>query len=213
MTKLILIRHGESVANRRHIFVGHTDVKLEEKGIKQAELTAQYIYENFKVDRVYSSDLRRAFETGKKVADIFGLEVVSDPGCREIYGGKWEGMSVEELKEKYKESYVDTWRGDIGKAEPDGGESVAQLADRIFKRFTSIAEDNPGKTVVIATHATPVRAMQSLVLTGGLEKMKDIPWPPNASVTVMEYEEGKFRCTLVSQAAHLEELNTTWSDD
>ncbi len=67
MTKLILIRHGESVANRNHIFVGHTDVELEEKGVKQAELTAQYVYENFKVDKVYASDLKRAYETGKKV--------------------------------------------------------------------------------------------------------------------------------------------------
>lgn len=206
MTKLILIRHGESVANRNHIFAGHTDVELEEKGIKQAELTAKYVRENFKVDRVYASDLKRAFETGKKVADLFGLEVISDPGCREIYGGRWEGVSVEELKEKYKGTYVDTWRGDISKAEPDGGEAVAQLAERIYKHFTEIAEENPGKTVVIATHATPVRAMQSLVLTGGLEKMKDIPWPPNASVTVMEYEKGKFKCTLVSEATHLTEL-------
>lgn len=213
MTKLILIRHGESVANRKHIFAGHTDVELEEKGVKQAELTAQYVYENFKVDKVYASDLKRAYETGKKVADLFGLEVIADPGCREIYGGKWEGVTVEELKEKYKESYVNTWRGDISKAEPDDGETVVQLAERIFRHFTEIAEENPGKTVVIATHATPVRAMQSLVLTGGLEKMKDIPWPPNASVTVMEYNDGKFNCTLVSEAVHLEELNTTRSDD
>ncbi len=203
MTKLILIRHGESVANRNHIFAGHTDVELEEKGVKQAELTAQYVYENFKVDKVYASDLKRAVETGKKVADLFGLEVISDPGCREIYGGRWEGVSVEELKQNYKESYVDTWRGDISKAEPDGGETVVQLAERIYKHFIEIAEENPGKTVVIATHATPVRAMQSIVLTGGLEKMKDIPWPPNASVTVMEYENGNFECTLVSENAHL----------
>ena len=87
-----------------------------------------------------------------------------------------------------------------------------QLAERIYKRFSEIAEDNPDKTVVIATHATPVRAMQSLALTGGLEKMKDIPWAPNASVTVMEYENGKFSCSLISYATHLEELNTTWRD-
>ena len=212
MTRLILIRHGESVANRNHIFAGYTDVELEAKGVKQAELTAQYVYENFKVDKVYASDLKRAFETGRKVAELFGLDIIPDVGCREIYGGKWEGMSAEELTEKYKGKYADTWRGDIAKAEPDGGESVVQLAERIYKRFTEIAEENPGKTVVIATHATPVRAMQSLVLTGGLEKMKDIPWAPNASVTVMEYENGKLTCTLASYATHLEGLNTTWRD-
>lgn len=213
MTKLILIRHGESAANRAHVFAGHTNVDLEPRGYEQAKLTAQYVYENFKVDKVYASDLTRAFETAKCVADKFGLEVIADKDVREIYGGKWECMSVDALKEKYKDSYVDTWRGDIGKAVCDGGESVKELSERIYKRFTEIARENPDKTVVIATHATPVRAMQSLVLTGGIEQMKDIPWPPNASVTVMEYANGKWKCLLVSEAAHLENLHTTWSDD
>lgn len=207
MTRLILIRHGESVANRNHIFVGHTDVDLEEHGKKQAELTAEYIYKNFKIDKIYASDLKRAYDTGKFVADRFGLEIVRDKGLREIYGGKWEGMSVTELKEKYGKSYEETWRDNIALAACDGGESVAELGKRVYKRLTEIAEENPEKNVAIATHATVVRVMQSIVITGGIEKMKDIPWPPNASVTVMEYDKGRWRCVLVSEEEHLKELN------
>lgn len=69
MTTLILIRHGESKANRDRIFAGHLDVDLQEKGLKQAKITAEYISKNYLVNRVYSSDLKRAYQTGKCVAD------------------------------------------------------------------------------------------------------------------------------------------------
>lgn len=58
MTILILVRHGESVANRHDKFVGHTDVELQGRLIKQAKKTAQYIAENYKVDKIYSSYLK-----------------------------------------------------------------------------------------------------------------------------------------------------------
>ena len=60
-----MVRHGESEANRNEIFAGHFNADLEDKGLLQAQKTAEYIKENYKVDKVYSSDLKRAFKTGK----------------------------------------------------------------------------------------------------------------------------------------------------
>ena len=70
MTKIILIRHGESEANRDNIFAGHLDVDLQEYGLKQAQKTAEYVLEKYQVSRVYSSDLKRAYKTGRCVADL-----------------------------------------------------------------------------------------------------------------------------------------------
>ena len=87
MTKLLIIRHGQSVANLQGIFVGHTDSPLSDLGKRQAEATADYIVNTFHVDAVYASDLERAFVTGKAVADRLGMSVTPVRGMREISQG------------------------------------------------------------------------------------------------------------------------------
>ena len=97
MTRLILIRHGESMANREDVFSGHYDVELEEKGRMQAKCTAAYVTSTYSVDKVYASDLKRAYETGKAVANILGMDVIPKRGLREIDGGQWEKVPFAEL--------------------------------------------------------------------------------------------------------------------
>ena len=78
MTNLIFIRHGESVANKDDVCIGHTDLDLSETGRIQAKLTAEYIVKNFKVDKIYSSDLKRAYNTAKAVGDMLGIPVIGE---------------------------------------------------------------------------------------------------------------------------------------
>ena len=75
MTKLLIIRHGESLANGGGYFAGQLDIELSDRGLAQAELLADWIYNNYKVDKVYSSDLSRAYETALPVAKRFNLKV------------------------------------------------------------------------------------------------------------------------------------------
>lgn len=201
MTTLLIIRHGQSVSNIKGVFTGNLDLALTEQGLQQAQITADYIIDNFKVDAVYTSDLCRARETGKAVADRLGLEVHTDRRLREIYAGQWEGRSFNDLMEQFA-SYT-VWRTDIGKCVTDGGESVAQLSARVLEAFTQIAMDNDGKTVVIATHATPIRALQCHCEGKTLAQMKDVPWVTNASVTTVIYENGKLRLEEVCHDSHL----------
>lgn len=205
MTRLILVRHGESYANRRHIYVGHTDVELEERGFEQARLSAEYIAENYTVSRVYASDLRRAFCTGKCISDRLGVEIVPDRELREIYAGEWEGVLFDELDIRFSESYS-VWRTDIGNCKIPSGESVVQLAKRISTELERIARAHDGETVVCATHATPIRAMQTLVTEPSLDFMKSVPWPTNASVSVYDYYDGEWRCECFSYDAHLGDI-------
>lgn len=207
MTTLLLIRHGESQANHQRIFAGHLDADLHENGLLQAGATARYIADNYKVDKIYASDLKRAYKTAQALAQVLDMEVIADKNLREIAAGEWDGKTFEELLTVYKESYT-MWRTHIGFAVADGGESVRQLADRIMAALTQIAEENDGKTVAIATHATPIRAMQSLLRTGGLAEMENIPWPTNASVTVLRYDQGNWELIAASLDAHLEKIKT-----
>ncbi|MBQ9482143.1 MAG: histidine phosphatase family protein [Clostridia bacterium] len=207
--KLIFLRHGESEANGKKFFAGHTDVGLSPRGKKQAELAAKYIKENFDVDKIYSSDLSRAYETALPLALSLGLEICKDARLREIYGGKWEGKTFDELEKLYPETYR-IWLDDIGHARPDGGESAGELSERIYSAVKDIAEKNEGKTVVIATHATPIRAVFCLAAGEGTDGMKDVPWVANASVSVFDYENGRFTALTAGEDAYLEALKTTF---
>ena len=201
MTKLLIIRHGQSVSNIQGVFTGHLNLALTELGHQQAKLTGEFILENYKVDAVYSSDLLRAADTGHAVADPLGLSLITDRRLREIYAGTWEGRSFDDLSQNAP-SYM-VFRNDIGTCQTDGGESVAQLSCRVLEAFYEIAERNEGKTVVIATHATPVRALMTHAQGKTLAQMKDVPWVTNASVTEVIYEDGKFHLGKICQDAHL----------
>ena len=205
MTRLLIIRHGNSEANTKGTFAGATDSPLTELGLRQAEATAQYIEQNYSVDVVYASDLSRAFITGKAVAERFGLPVIPTKEMREIFAGEWEGQNFDAL---IKRKSFQLWKTDIGNAVCDGGESVAQLQSRIVTEVMRIARENPGKTVAIATHATPVRVLQCHCEGKTLDEMKDIPWVSNASVSEFFWDGKQLVIVKVGSDAHLEGIKT-----
>lgn len=207
MTTLLLIRHGQSEANLSRVFAGNYDAPLTELGLRQAEKTAEFITENYKVDCVYASDLIRAFETGKTVANALNLPITPNGGLREIRAGKWEAIPFDDIVIKFPEEYQ-KWREDIGNSSCPDGESVKALGERVMATLTAIAEENDGKTVVIATHATPIRVSQTLIEYGNLAPMQDVPWVSNASVTEIIYDSGKWTLGKVGQDSHLSDFRT-----
>ncbi len=207
MTKLLIIRHGQSEANLQGVFVGHTDSPLSDLGKRQAEVTADYIVANFHVDAVYASDLERAFYTGKAVADRLGLTVTPMKGMREIFAGDWETVKFDTLATRYGEPYQ-VWLKDIGLAQTPNGESTAQLQARIAHTLQTIAEANDSKTVVVATHATPIRTFMHHCSGLPLSEMKNIPWVSNASVTTAIYENGSFTIEEAGHDGHLGDMRT-----
>lgn len=209
MTTLILIRHGESESNLVHIFNGQGNVQLTEKGHKQAEKTAEFVTENFKIDKIYSSDLDRAYNTAKYISDKTGIPIIKNAGLREIFAGDWEGKTYEYIENTYPEDYR-AWRNDIGSTRCYGGETVAELAERFYKTVTEIAEENDGKTVVIAAHSAPLRAMRCLFSGEPISKMQEYDWLNNASVSVVEYISGKYEIKLWAEDSHLAEINAKY---
>ncbi len=207
MTTLLLIRHGQSEANLSRVFAGNYDAPLTELGHRQAEKTAEFIAENYKVDCVYASDLIRAFETGKTVANALNLPITPNVRLREIRAGEWEALPFDDIVIKFPEEYK-KWKEDIGNSSCPNGESVKMLGERVMAALIAIAEENNGKTVVIATHATPIRASQTLIEHGNLASMRDIPWVSNASVTEIIYDNGKWTVGRVGQDSHLSNCRT-----
>ena len=209
MTTLLLVRHGLSLANEQKFFAGQADVPLLPMGQLQARATGEFLREHYAAHKVYASDLVRAGETGQILAEILGCPLETDKGLREIYAGAWQEKTFDYLTEHYPEGYG-VWRQDIGKAQCPQGESVAEMGLRVREALTRICRDNPGKTLVIATHATPIRAMESWAKFLDFSRMGEIPWVSNASVTELFYEDGVWQLGKVSQDSHLQDLRTVF---
>lgn len=206
MTDFFIIRHGESQGNSNGYFTGSIDAPLTDTGKKQSRLLAEY-FENQKLDCIFSSDLSRAAETAEPIAASHGLAVQKSSALREIYGGSWEGMSFGEIEEKYPKEYG-VWLNDKGNSACTNGESVASLAERVQNEFRRIAAENDGKTVVIVTHGTPIRALFCLWNGADISDMQSVDWVSNASVTRVTYENGKTEIITYNYTEHLNELVT-----
>lgn len=210
-TRIYFIRHGESQANAIDVFLGHTDLDLTQRGSEQAERTADYL-QTLKVDCIYSSDLKRAYHTAQATAKRFDLPIQKDERLREIYCGEWENQTFSYLKERYTESYG-VWCNDIGLACTDGGESVRQLQERIVQVLTEIAKKHVGQTVLVFSHATPIRCFAGYCKKLALQDLKLLPWPSNASVTQAVYKDGEFSLVEYSLDCFLGTLATKLPDD
>lgn len=178
---VIFVRHGQSEGNLLRVFLGHTDRNLTQLGEIQAKKTAEFLKDR-KIDRIYSSDLKRAFNTAKPLADLKGIDIIKTEELREIFAGYWENISINDIKEKYVQSY-NTWMSNIGRARLDGGESVIELQERIKNEVMRIVSENDNKTIVIFTHATPIRTFFSYINGKNVDEIKNLTWPTNASVS------------------------------
>ena len=201
MTKLILVRHGQSQSNVVRRFNGQTDSPLTELGKEQAELTAKFIKDNFKIDKVYASDLQRAYYTGQKIAEYSNVPIDKSVGMREIFVGEWEDKDNDFL---LKRDDFKLWITDIVYTEPENGETVRDFSKRILDTINKIVNENPDKTIVVATHATPIRVLETFVRTGDIEKMQSRSWVSNASCSVFNYENGKWSIEQMDICEHLE---------
>ena len=206
MVKLIIVRHGNSIGNFKRIFIGQTDWGLSEVGQEQVRRLTEYL-KQFDIDEIYSSDLCRAYDTVLPTAERLGLEIHKDTGLREIYAGEWEETPFAELAEKYPETFW-TFQNDIGKAHPDGGETIADVFYRIKDAMEKILADNDGKTVLIGTHATVIRVMNCLWHGGDLDELQQYDWVTNAAVCHIEFEDGKYKVVEYGHDAHLEGIIT-----
>lgn len=195
MVKFVIVRHGYSIYNKEYKFTGQSDIPLDEIGFEQAENTADYILKNYKIDRIYSSDLIRAIDTAKPIAKALNLPIITDPELREINAGCWQDRNIEELKKEYPAEFT-KWATDVGNARCGDGESSAELNERSKRAFEKIAAENEGKTVLIATHGGVIRAIRCVWLGLPLNEMKNVKHVSNSSITVAEFDNETKTATL-----------------
>ncbi len=197
-TKLIVVRHAQSTGNLLGEFHGQHPSDITELGVRQAECTAEFL-KDYKFELAFASDIPRAYHTTQIVAQPHGLEVTGVEGLREIYAGEWEKMRFDDISAKYPKEYK-TWREDLGNAVCPGGESVKDLQTRVNASIEKIVKENAGKSILIGTHATPIRVMACIWHNVPLEKITTLPWVPNASVSIINYDSETLEHSIESYA-------------
>lgn len=205
-TTFYLIRHGQSEGNLKNLFLGHTDLDLTPLGHQQAQITAEYL-SDVHADFIYSSDLKRAYHTALHTAEKRGMKVFCDPDFREIFAGEWEGLVFDQIQQNFPKGF-DLWCNRFAQSRCDGGESVAELADRLVLAMRNLAKKHPGKTVFIFMHATPIRVLKAVFDGAFPDAMDSVPWPSNASVSCVQYENGDFRVLEYSRDSFLGKMST-----
>ncbi len=208
-TKIILVRHGESLGNMERRLLGHTDLDLSPRGYSQARATAEAL-KNEKIDVIYSSDLLRAMNTAKPHAELRGLDIHSSRELREVYLGEWEGMSAVDVIDKYGDMYEVKWLGGFGTFRFPEGESCAEAGARFHSEVLRIAGENEGKTILITAHAAVIRAFFAKVL--GLlpeEIAEKLPFPTNASYSEVFYDGERLTAGRYSVDDHLSSVGIT----
>jgi broad specificity phosphatase PhoE len=191
VTRIHLVRHGETQWNRELRWQGHSDPPLNEQGREQARRLATALAST-SFAAIYSSDLRRASETAEIVARRLGLPVRVDPALREIDIGSWEGFTLRELESRFPQA-VARWE-ETGEHGWENGETHEEMFTRAREAVRSIAARHDGEDVLVISHGGPIRALKALA--AGIAYPRDrrtVPRTENCEVCVIAVRDGVLR--------------------
>jgi alpha-ribazole phosphatase len=201
LTRVLLARHGNTKGNSAERFWGNTDVELNADGINQAERLRDRLAGE-KIDAIYSSDLCRAKATAEIVASRHGLKVTVCPELHEINFGQAEGLSFQEIGQRFPE-VVKAWpTRDLNFGYP-GGERIADLNDRVRRFPVRLDKHDNEDTVLVAAHAGVLRLLICHLM--GIE-----PWhwrqmrTDIASLSILETHPLGAVLHLLNDVSHLE---------
>jgi len=200
-TQVIIVRHGETLWNFKGIRQGHLDSPLTESGVAQASALGERLKRE-RFSALYSSDLGRAVETARRIAVLTGHEIFTDPRLRERHLGIFQGLTADEMKQKYPEEYQLNRSRSPNYVIP-GGESIVQQVTRNIAYLTEVAEKHPSETIVVVTHGG--------VLSGLFRHTFSIPFAAprrfefvNAGLNTFVYQGGDWFLQTWGDVSHLE---------
>ncbi|MFD6658024.1 bifunctional RNase H/acid phosphatase [Streptomyces parvus] len=201
---LVLLRHGETALTPEKRFSGSggTDPELSAVGRGQAERVAGHFAALGTVQEIVSSPLRRCRETAAAVAARLGLDVRIDEGLRETDFGAWEGLTFGEVRERYGDDLT-AWLASPDTAPTGGGESFAEVAERVAAARDRLVARYAGRTVLLVTHVTPIKTLVRLALGAPPEALFRMELSAASVSTVAYYGDGNASVRLLNDTSHL----------
>ena len=210
VTRLYLVRHGETVANREYRYIGTRDDPLSPLGETQALQLAE-VLSGLPIAAVYSSPLQRTYYTAIQIAARHSHEVQSVDALRECDFGTWEGMSRAEVLERSPEDSqrLREWEHNTSVAPPDG-ESFEALQQRVIAAIERLAHAHPDQAIALVSHVGPIKVLLSAALGAPLSSAFRIFLDP-ATISVVDWRDVVHATVrLVNSHAHLGWQQARW---
>jgi probable phosphoglycerate mutase len=177
-------------------YAGRTDVPLTDAGVQQAEAAAKRLA-SAGIGAIVSSPLQRTVRTAEQVAAVTGVPVVTDDGFRETDFGAWEGLTFAEVRERWP-SELTAWLADPEVA-PPGGESFAQVGERVTAALHRVLAERERQTVLIVSHVTPIKTLVAAALLAppaalfrmylDVAALCEIDWYPDGPAVLRSYND------------------------
>ena len=202
-TTIFLIRHGETVLTPFKKFSGDGPLnpELTSIGLEQAEKVAAAVAK-LNPEVIIASPLKRTTQTAEAVSRATGLPITFEEAWIECSFGIWDGLSIEEVKEKYPADYH-AWLSSTGFAPPEG-ESYDNVAIRIDAALSQIAVEYPGQRVAVVTHNGTIKTAAKVVIGGPAESIFHIDVSPCSITTVSIWPSDGLRALrTLNEQAHL----------
>ncbi|MCD4740143.1 histidine phosphatase family protein [archaeon] len=187
--RIILVRHGETIENKKGIIQGHLPGHLSEKGKKQAKQLALRLKDE-NIDFIYSSDLARARHTAEKIQECHSeIPFELNEALREMDKGEHTGNTLEErgLTSIFNMYTLKTKRG----------ESVEQLLERANHFVDGLLETHKHDCVLLVAHDTINRAIITILMKKGVSYFEELGGSPNASLSIFEIDDNGNTKTVV----------------
>lgn len=198
---VFLVRHGQTESNVSGFYMGWSDEDLNERGYIQARRLASRLA-GLPIAQIYTSPLRRAYNTAVILAEPHRLEPEAIDNLIEIKFGDWQGLHMDEVKRKWAELWHE-WRVDPSNLTLPNGESLKEVTERSLSAFERIVESNQEKQVVIVTHDVVIKVLVAHVLgvSNRIYRRFDIS---NASLSMIRVLKGNPRLAMLNDMSHLE---------
>lgn len=202
MTRICLIRHGETDWNTARRLQGHIDTPLNATGQRQAQATAALLA-GHGFQALYTSDLLRARQTAAAAGTACGLQPQPEPRLRERHYGLFQGLTYDEAAVRHPEEYRRFHARDPHYAFAGGGESLTAFARRIGAALEDLARRHAGTAILVVTHGGVLDIAHRLASRRPLASPRDFPIP-NAALNWLEFTEAGWQVLEWARQEHLQ---------
>jgi probable phosphoglycerate mutase len=202
LTKIILVRHGETDWNQaRRIQGGNSNTDLNQRGRQQVACLARRLQRDG-VQAIYSSPLQRALDTAEAIAGYHQLPIKVESSLREIEVGELEGVSVTEVGKQLSQLLtMDSQRGELPRM--PGGESLTELQQRVWDTIERLVDRHHGGVVVVVSHYFSILTVICSVLNLPLTQIGKLRLSA-ASMSIVNFDEQGARLTLFNDTCHMD---------
>ena len=200
VTRICLVRHGETEWNAARRIQGQIDIGLNETGCRQAEAAGRWL-KTAGIVALYSSDLKRAWITAEAIGRALGLTPTAAPEMRERRYGIFEGLTYAEAQEKFPGAYA-VFEGRDADYDFENGESLRTMFARVTGKLQAIAAAHPGQRVAVVVHGGVLDIVNRFVRGNPLEMPRDF-LIPNAGINWVSVADGQWRLDAWGETAHL----------